>query len=137
MANKIYPKFKEFALDMLLGAGGSPATPNVKLLLCDAADYTYSDAHQFISDIPVAAIVARSGNLTGKTFTNGIFDANDATCTSVTGDQSEIWIFAIDTGLDATSRLVAYFDTGITNMPVTPNGGDIQCLFDSAGIFQL
>jgi hypothetical protein len=41
------------------------------------------------------------------------------------------------TGNDATARLVAWFDTGVTGLPVTPNGGDINVSFDAAGIFQI
>ena len=41
-----------------------------------------------------------------------------------------------DTGSEATSPLIAYFDT-VTGLPVTPNGGNINLTFDAAGIFAL
>ena len=43
----------------------------------------------------------------------------------------------IDTGVAGTSRLIAYIDTGVTGLPVTPNGGDINITWDAAGIFTL
>ena len=37
----------------------------------------------------------------------------------------------------ATSPLVAYIDTGVTGLPVTPNGGDIAVAWNASGIFAL
>ena len=54
------------------------------------------------------------------------FDAADAAFTAVTGDPAEAIICFVDTGTAATSRLVSFVDTGVTNLPVTPNGGDIN-----------
>ncbi len=128
MANKIYPLWKEAVMQ---GSSNSSLAGNVKALLIDTNDYTYSDSHQFISDIAGAAIVARSPNLSGKTYSAGAFDAADTTWSAVTGDQSEAIILAIDTGVDATSRLVSYIDTSISGAPVTPNGGDINVAWDN------
>jgi hypothetical protein len=43
-----------------------------------------------------------------------------------------------DTGTEATSQLVAYFDVA-TNLPITPNGGDISITWsnDTNRIFKL
>jgi hypothetical protein len=43
----------------------------------------------------------------------------------------------VDTGTAATSPLVAYIDTGVTGLPVTPNGGNITVTWNASGIFQL
>ncbi len=107
MPNVIYPKFKEQALQ----GGANLASGNIKAVLVDLADYTYSAAHEFLSDVPVAARVATSGNLTSKTFTNGVFDTDDFSFVSAIGDPSEAVILYIDTGTPATSRLV-YFNDG-------------------------
>jgi len=135
MANHIYPKYKEALLSGSTGI--SLTSSNVRLILIDAADYTYSASHDFLDDVPTAARVATSGNLTGKTVTDGVFDADNVTLTSVTGDQSEALIIYIHTGTESTSRLVAYLDTGWTGLPVTPSGGDINIIFHSSGIFAL
>lgn len=135
MANAVYPKYKE----ALLGGSSniSLSSGTVKVILVDLADYTYSSAHDFLDDVPAGARVATSSALASKSVTNGLFDAADLTLTSVTGDQSEALIFYIDTGSEATSRLVAFIDTGVTGLPVTPNGGDINLAFNASGIFQL
>lgn len=130
MARAIYPKFKQFALDMTLGAGSSPASPVVKALLVDLADYTYSAAHEFLSDVPSGARESTSAALGSKTFTDGVFDAADTVFAAETGDVSEAIIYFIDTGSAATSRLV-YFDDAAGGLPITPNGQDINVVFDN------
>jgi hypothetical protein len=134
MASAIYPKAKE----QMLQGGINLASSNVKAVLVDAADYTYSAAHEFLSDVPAAARVATSGNFASKTFPDGVFDAADAVFASATGDQSEAVVFYIDTGTATTSRLIAYIDTG-TGLPVTPNGADINLVWDNGAnrIFKL
>lgn len=135
MANLIYPKYKEA---LIQGASNiSLSTGNVKTVLVDLADYSYSATHQFLSDVAAAGRVATSANMTTKTTTNGLFDADDVSFSSVTGDQSEALIIYIDTGTESTSRLVAFFDTGVTGLPVTPNGGNINVAWNASGIFQL
>lgn len=133
MANAIYPKFKEQALQ----AGVNLSSGDIKAVLVDLADYTYSAAHEFLSDVALAGRVATSPNLASKTLTNGLFDAADVSFTAVTGDQSEALILYIDTGTAGTSRLIAFFNTGVTGLPVTPNGGDINVTWNASGIFQL
>lgn len=135
MANAIYPKYKEALLD---GASNIDLNDgDVRVILIDAADYTYSSAHDFLDDVPSGARVATSAALTNTTVTNGTFDADDVTLSTVTGDQSEALIIYIHTGNEATARLVAYLDTSITGLPVTPNGGNITITWDPAGIFTL
>ena len=102
--NRIYPKFKEQALQ----GGVNLSSGNIKAVLVDLADYTYSDAHEFLSDVAVAGRVATSGNLASKTFTNGVLDTADFTFTAATGDPSEALILFIDTGTASTSRLIAF-----------------------------
>lgn len=135
MANAIYPKYKEA---LISGSSNiSLSTNDVKVIIVDTSDYTYNSAHDFLDDIAGAAIVATSANLTGKSVTNGVFDSNDAVFTAVTGDSVEAIILYIDTGSSATSRLVAYIDTSITNFPITPNGGDINIVVNASGWFAL
>lgn len=133
MANVIYPKAKE----SLLQAGINMSSANLKAVLVDAADYTYSAAHDFLDDVAAGGRVALSGNLGSKTFVGGVFDSADPTFSAVTGDQSEIIIIFADSGTASTSALIAYYDTGITGIPVTPNGGDINVAVNASGWFAL
>jgi hypothetical protein len=135
MANAIYPKYKEALLSS--GANSALSSGTVKVLLIDLADYTYSSSHQYLSDVAAAARVATGAALANKTVTNGLFDADDFSFTSVSGDQSEALILFIDTGTESTSRLVAFFDTGVGGLPVTPNGQNINITWNASGIFQL
>ena len=130
MANAIYPKYKEAAIGG--GANTDLSAGNVRAILVDL-DYTYAATHEFLSDVPAAARVATSGNLTSKTVTDGAFDSADVTWSSVTGDQSEAIILYVDTAVEGTSRLFMFLDTGQTGFPVTPNGGDITVTVDAAG----
>lgn len=135
MASSLYPLFKQ----ALLSPGLDLSTANIKVVLVDVADYTYSAAHDFLDDVAVAARVATSPNLTSKTFTNGVFDAADTTFSAVTGDPSEALILYIDTGTASTSRLIVYIDTvsGPAALTVTPNSGDINVAWNASGIFAL
>lgn len=133
MANALYAKGRESFLKGEI----SWSADNIKTVLVDTATYSVDLAnHQFLSDIPVGERVATSANLTAKTTTAGTADAADVTFASVTGDQSEALVVYQDTGVEGTSRLIAYIDTA-SGLPVTPNGGDISVQWDAAGIFTL
>ena len=134
MANAIYPKYKE----TLLGAATNTnlLTGTVKVALVDTGTYTYSAAHQFLTSLTGVVGTAQTIGAT-KTVTNGVFDGADATFTAVTGNSAEALVIYVDTGSAATSPLVAFIDTGVTNLPVTPNGGDITITWNASGIFAL
>lgn len=133
MANVWYPKYKEAlisgATDIALTTG------TVKAALVDTGTYTYSSAHQFLSDL--SGVVGTAVALGTKTVTSGLFDAADTVFTAVSGVDAEAIVLYIDTGVAATSRLVLYMDTGIGGMPVTPNGTDITIAWNASGIAQL
>lgn len=114
---------------------GSGAT-GVYAALIDTGVYTYSASHEFYSDIS-AGVVGTPVELASKTYTTGTFDAADLTFTAVTGSSVEAIIFYVkNAGANTTWRLVCYRDTGITGLPVTPNGGDISLGIPS-GVFTL
>lgn len=134
MANTLYDLGRQAFLEADLDWTGQ----DMRVILIDTADYTFNQAHDFLNDVPAGARVAVSGALTGKTATNGVADADDVVLTAVTGDQSEALIIYQHTGVESTSRLVAYIDTA-TGLPVTPNGGNINIAWDSGAnrIFKL
>lgn len=134
MANAIYPKYKE----TILGAATNTnlLTGTVKVALVDTGVYTYSAAHQFVSSL--SGVVGTAGTIGAtKSVTNGLFDGGDVTFTAVTGNSAEALVIYVDTGTAGTSPLVAYIDTSVTGLPVTPNGGDITITWNASGIFQL
>lgn len=135
MANALYNTFKEGLLDKLFDLN----TDVIKASLIDSADYTFSAAHDEYSggarDVALAAIVAESGALGSPTIASGVFDTANFTWTAVTGDVSEAIILWDDTLTN--DRLIAFYDTGMTGMPVTPNGGDINVTVHASGWFAL
>ena len=133
MANAIYPKYKEAVLDSLSNSDLNDGT--VKVALVDTGTYTYSAAHDFLDDL--SGVVGTAQTIANTTVTNGLFDGDNVTFTAVSGSTAEALVIYIDTGSAATSRLVAYIDTSVTGLPVTPNGGDITVTWHASGIFQL
>lgn len=135
MANALYDKGREGFADGSIDWD----TNDIKAILVDSADYVLDLAnHDNLDDIAGAAIVATSGNLAGKTVTNGVCDANDVTFAAVVGDVCEYVIIYKDSGAAATSRLICCIDTA-TGIPVTPNGGNITVTWDNGAnkIFKL
>lgn len=131
MASALYDKGRE---GFLAGDIDWDAN-NIKCVLVDTGTYTVNLAtHQFHSDL--SGIVATSGNLTAKTVTDGTADAGDVTFSAVSGATVEAIVVYQDSGVSATSRLIAYIDSG-TGLPVTPNGGDITVQWNASGIFTL
>lgn len=145
MANALYDKGRnKFARGDInwLAAGDT-----IKVCLLKSAYTPNLATHEFFSDLG-ANVVGNSGNGTRAdcpTLTlidpaAGVCDANDATITAVPGAVGQcnyICIFKNGT-VDGDSPLIALIDTA-TNLPVTPNGGDIAIAWDNTGnkIFKL
>lgn len=125
MANGLYPKAKEAFLNGSINMIANTIT----IALVDTGVYTYSTSHQFRSDISNSAVISTS-TLANKTIANGIFDADDALFSSVTGANAEALIIFSDSAVQGTSRLIAYIDSA-TGLPILPNGGDITVAFSS------
>lgn len=125
MANALYSKAKEAFLNGSINMVANTIT----IALVDTGVYTYSAAHQFRNEVSNSAVIS-STTLANKTITNGVFDADDATFSSVTGANCEALLIFQDTGIQTTSRLIAYIDSA-TGLPILPNGGDISVAFSS------
>jgi len=134
MANAIYPAYKDALL-----TGDSDVdltTGTIKVSLIDTDVSTYDSTDQFYSNVVAGSIISTS-TIANPTVTDGIFDGDDVTFTSVTGNQSEALMIWKDTGTTTTSRLVAWIDTGVTGLPITPSGGNIDVTWNASGIFKL
>src|SRR5574338_421363 len=93
---------------LILDADLDLLVDTIKVVLIDSADYTVSAAHDFLNDVA-----------------------------AVTGDVSEAILVYKDTGVEATSPLIAYIDTVSSGLPVTPNGGDITIAWHATdGVFR-
>lgn len=127
MANALFASFK----GQLLKAD-CDLDDSIKVVGVDHADDTPVPAtDDFLDDIAAGARVFTSGALASKTFTGGVFDADDVTISTVTGDPFESLVLFNDTpGTEATKDLIAFIDTA-TGLPCTPNGADITIQWDS------
>jgi len=138
MANAIYPKYKEA---LLTGSSNSSltvddTTDGTYVALVDTGTYSYSAAHQFYSSL--SGIVGTPQRIATPTVTSGTFDGDNVTFTAVSGNDVEaLVIYRKNSGADTTWRLVAYIDTSVTGLPVTPNSGDIDITWNASGIFTL
>jgi hypothetical protein len=98
MANALYPKAKE----AFLNADINLVTDTISIALVDTGNYTFSATDQYRSDVSNDAIIS-TATLANKTTANGVFDADDATFTSVTGANCEALIIFQNTGNQANS----------------------------------
>lgn len=142
MANSLFLAYKQEQLGDAAGPGHGAVdweVDDMRAILIDSADDTINvNTDQDLADILAAARVATVA-LTGEAVTTSsntaTVDAADATFTGVTGDQSEQVVIYKHTGTESTSLLVVFFDTFTSGMPVTPNGGNIDLVFNASGIF--
>ncbi len=135
MANALYGLGREG----FLGGDIDWDADTIKVVLVDTGSYSVSiDTHQFLSDIAAGARIATSAALTSKTKAVGVADAANVVFSAVSGNSVEAVALFQDTGVEGTSRLIAYIDTA-TGLPVTPNGGDINLNWDDGAnkIFKL
>lgn len=116
--NALYPKGREKFLRGEIDWDDD----DIKVALLDDT-YTFDEAHEFYDDL--TGVVADSGNLTGKTSTNGIADADNVTVPGVpSGDPIVSFVVFQDTGSTATSPLIGYYDrtAASVEIEVTPDG---------------
>jgi len=138
MANAIYDLFKQELMkgtsDNLLNS--AEGATGVYAALVDTGTYTFSQSHQFYSDL--SGVVGTDQEVTSKTQVNGVFDGSDLVFPSVSGNSVEaIVLYRKNGGANTTWPLIAYIDTGVTGLPVTPNGGNINVAWNASGIFKL
>lgn len=137
MANGLFASYRT----LVLSAPPDLSSATIKAMFVDHADDTPVLAtDNFIDDIASAARVPAIGSCptlgtkTLGTVAAGVFDAADTVFTALTGDASESLILFEDSGVEATSDLLAYWDTA-TGLPLTPNGADVTVVWNGSGIF--
>lgn len=142
MANRLVVAYKQVVMGD--GAITGFSVPDLeggdqRLILIDTADDDpNSQTDQDLADIAAAgrvATVALSGESVAASGDTVTHDATDPTFAAVTGDQSEELLMYEHTGTEATSLLIAIFDTFTSGMPVTPNGGDIAVTINASGLW--
>jgi hypothetical protein len=137
MANAFYNLYKQSLLkaDANVSLDQNTATDGPFCALIPAT-YTFSQAHQFFSSL--SGNVGTDQRITTPTVaTAGIFDGDDLVYTAVSGAVvTALVVYRKNAGANTTWRLVFYEDTGVTGLPVTPNGGNITITWNASGIAQ-
>lgn len=127
MASKVYEK----ALEKFLTGGINWNADTTKAVLVTSAYTPNFSSHEFLSTITAAMQVATSPALTGKTSLLGVANAANTVLAAVpAGKVGAALVVYKDTGSAATSPLICYVDNVISGLPVTPNGGDINIIWD-------
>jgi len=117
MANGLYAS----AVEGLLGGAIDVVSSEVRVLVVDRSAYAADLAnHRFLTSVPNAARLGLSGPLSGKILAGPVFDAADVQITDIATATNRALVLYVNTGSDATSRLVAYCDTGLAGMTSTP-----------------
>lgn len=134
MANKLFPKGAE----KMLSAAIDYASDTIKACLVSNS-YTYSTAHEFLSDL--GTTVGTAQTLATKSVTDGVFDADDLDFGALApGDTVKALALVKDTGNPSTSPLLMYLDSGPSvGLPFNTNGGGVTVPWngDAKKIFRL
>lgn len=136
MANAVYPLWKEAIIQASASSAlNGSGTTGVFVALVDTGVYTYSAAHQFYSSLAGAVVGTDQEIGATKAYTNGTFSGGNLTYTAVSGVSVEALVgYVKNAGANTTWRLYFYMDTGVTGLPVTPNGGNITVTWNGSGI---
>lgn len=140
MANAVYPEYKQFLLEGAsnVSLNQDNTTDGPFCALIDTADEAYNAADSFFSDITGAGIVGTDQRISTPTVANGLFDGDNLTYTAVSGDPCEaLIVYRKNAGANTTWKLAFFEDTGVSGLPVTPNGGNITITWNASGILQL
>lgn len=136
MANALYGKGREAFLDGDIDW----AADTIKAILVDTGVYTPSiDVDDNLDDIIAGARVGSAVTLATKTSTLGVADAADISFTGlVEAPTIEALVIYKDTGVESTSRLIAYIDSA-TGLPVAAGATQVDVAWDSGAnrIFKL
>lgn len=128
MANALYDAGREG----FLGGDIDWDADTIKCILVDTAAYTVNlFAHDFIDDVAIGARVGTAVILSSKTKDTGVADAADVSFTGLVGAPSiEALIIFKDTGVESTSRLIAYIDTA-SGLPVSAGATQVDVVWSS------
>ena len=135
MANDFYEEYQDSMLGAPTHSVVDMDTDNIKAALIDEG----ADTPDLVNDKDwvdrtVGAIIADSANLAGAAIANGAIDFTDITFTAVSGVTVESIDVRKDSGADATSPILANYDTA-TGLPLSPNGGDVTIQWNASGLW--
>lgn len=129
MANGLYDAGRQG----FLGGDIDWDADTIQAILVDTALYTVNlGTDDFLNDVPVGARVGSAVTLSSKTTTAGVADAADISFTGLSGAPSiEALVIFKSTGVESTSRLIAYIDTA-TGLPVSAGATQVDVQWDNS-----
>lgn len=134
MAQALYTSYKE---DLMDSSAPNLAGGSMDVIFANSS-YTFSAAHEDFADLGGNVFgdggTARSNaeNLQSPSVTGGTMDATDPVFTSTTGSGIAFILFYDDGVADASSTLVAYFDS-IGSFTASAN--EVTIVLDASGVF--
>lgn len=121
MSNFVYTKAKE----ALLNGDIDVLANSLRVIIANSSYIPDEDNDQFVQDILTSAIKYRTAALVDVSSDNGILDANDLQIPNYPGDAFKALIIYVDSGLDSTSRLLAYIDES-PGLPFTGSVSEVS-----------
>jgi hypothetical protein len=117
MSNVLFAKGKQGILDNSLDMSGDIRVALVKsTYVFDASDITAADMGNVLN--------GTNGPLQNKTYTDGVFDADDVTLTAIDAVACNALVIYEHKGASASNWvLIAYIDTPQSGLPFTPTAG--------------
>lgn len=135
MSNQWYDKTKT-----TIGKGNLDlnSLSNPKMIAIKSS-YTFSQAHDFLNDIPSGD---RLATVSLSTVTFGVsleayLDAADPTFLTPAVGTVVAFVIYNDTGVETTSPLLLFIDTGVGLPITTESGRDLEITFNANGIAKL
>lgn len=115
------------------------ALTDPKMIAIEEGLYTFSQAHEFLDDVPVGARLdsVDLASVTFGTSSESYLDAADPTYVSPAIGNVVAFIIYEDTAVEATSPLLLFIDSGVTLPILTESGRDLEITFNSNGIAKL
>jgi hypothetical protein len=126
MANAVYPTAKASLLGQNPSIDVDTDTIRAALVkITGAGAVSYSAANQYVNSVD-AGIVGTPQALASVTVASGKFTSNAVSYSAISSAGNTLGLILYKwTGTNTNSALIAWYDTG-TNIPATPNGGDIS-----------
>lgn len=117
MSNQLFSKGREGLLDNTIDM-----TSDVRVLLVKST-YVFDDTDQHVSDMG-NVLNGSSGALQNKTYTNGVFDADDISLVATDAVACNALVIYERKGASESNwHLIAYIDTPQVGLPFTPTAG--------------
>lgn len=136
MSNQWYDKTKT-----TIGKAGLDlnSLSNPKMIALKSGLYTFSQGHDFLNDVAVGARLATVA-LVSVTFgvsLESYLDADDPIFITPAIGTVDSFIIYNDSGVESTSPLILFIDSGVTLPITTETGRDLEVIFNSNGIAKL